>query len=318
MRRYIEVVAPGMISWFKKYFIPHEHNEHKPHLLRTQVTVFILGIILFAELLFLIPTLNVFTKSDFFAAIFSIVLVDSTNSERQKVNEPTLKINPLLEEAARLKAEDMAKKEYFAHTSPEGISPWFWLKKVGYNYSRAGENLAVHFVDSQDVVNAWMKSPSHKANILNENYTEIGIATAKGIYKGSEGIFVVQFFGRPVSNIKLTPSSATATTQIVVTTQPSESKTLPAETSITQESDLAKTQQYSSFTQKVLTQPKTLIRNLLFAFMIVIDLALLLTVLIKREFQYSNLILNGLIMFVIMTSLVLLNQYITTIHSGIS
>ncbi|MBI2627013.1 MAG: hypothetical protein HYW77_02100 [Parcubacteria group bacterium] len=307
-----------MISWFKKYFIPHEHNEHKPHLLRTQVTVFILGIILFAELLFLIPTLNVFTKSDFFAAIFSIVLVDSTNSERQKVNEPTLKINPLLEEAARLKAEDMAKKEYFAHTSPEGISPWFWLKKVGYNYSRAGENLAVHFVDSQDVVNAWMKSPSHKANILNENYTEIGIATAKGIYKGSEGIFVVQFFGRPVSNIKLTPSSATATTQIVVTTQPSESKTLPAETSITQESDLAKTQQYSSFTQKVLTQPKTLIRNLLFAFMIVIDLALLLTVLIKREFQYSNLILNGLIMFVIMTSLVLLNQYITTIHSGIS
>ena len=332
----MEILLPGMVSWFKKYFIPHEHNEHKPHLLRTEVTVFILGIVLFAELLFLIPALNIFTKSDFFAAIFSTVLVDSTNTERRKVNEPTLKINPLLEEAARLKAEDMAKERYFAHTSPEGITPWFWFKKVGYNYSRAGENLAVHFVDSQDIVNAWMKSPSHKANILNQNYTEIGIATAKGIYKGSEGIFVVQFFGRPASGIKLTTTTATAaipkiipkTSPIVAIIQTPEFKTLPAETNVTQEPDLTpplsskvgltKTQQYSSFTQKVLTNPKTLTKNLLSAFMVTVGLAMLLTIFVKRKFRYSGLILNGLVMSVIMTSLILLNQYITKIHSGIS
>ncbi len=97
-----------------------------------------------------------------------------------------------------MKADDMATKGYFAHTSPEGLTPWYWFAQVGYNYTYAGENLAINFNESKDVDTAWLASPTHRANILNSHYTEIGIATAQGMYKGVQATFVVQMFGTPV------------------------------------------------------------------------------------------------------------------------
>ncbi len=128
-------------------------------------------------------------------AIFSDVLVSLTNETRIDLDLATLKTDPLLEIAAKLKAEDMASKGYFAHTSPEGLNPWYWFQLVGYDYRYAGENLAVNFAESEDVHDAWLNSASHRANIVNGNYTDIGIATARGIYKGREAEFVVQLFG---------------------------------------------------------------------------------------------------------------------------
>jgi hypothetical protein len=61
----------------------------------------------------------------------------------------------------------------------------------------AGENLAIHFTDSSDVVGAWMDSPTHRANIMNGNYTEIGVGTAEGTYEGFKTMYVVQLFGTP-------------------------------------------------------------------------------------------------------------------------
>src|SRR3989344_4740191 len=90
----------------------------------------------------------------------------------------------------------MASKGYFAHVSPEGQSPWYWLKQAGYSFSYAGENLAVDFSDSADVSRAWLDSPGHRANILNKNFLETGVAISKGMYQGRETTFVVQFFGR--------------------------------------------------------------------------------------------------------------------------
>jgi hypothetical protein len=136
---------------------------------------------------------------DFLANVLPRVLVDLTNGERHLLNLNQLKISPLLEEAAQRKAEDMARKSYFAHVSPEGVTPWHWFDNVGYNFRYAGENLAVNFSDSNDVVKAWMDSTSHKANILSGHFTEIGIATAKGRYQGRETTFVVQMFGHPTS-----------------------------------------------------------------------------------------------------------------------
>lgn len=138
---------------------------------------------------------DVFIKLERLAAVLPSVLVQATNKERQGDNLGTLQENELLTRAAKLKAEDMASKGYFSHTSPEGVTPWTWLNIVGYPYEKAGENLAVNFIDSVDVINAWMKSPSHRDNILSDKYDEIGIATAKGEYKGKEGVFVVQYFG---------------------------------------------------------------------------------------------------------------------------
>lgn len=187
-----------MKKTFKKYFIPHHENEYKPHLLREAAVFTLAGIIL---LLFIIPVAApvLFSRVNFLASIISPLLVDLANEDRTLEGITTLSVSPALEEAARMKAEDMASKGYFAHTSPEGKTPWYWFEKAGYVYTRAGENLAVDFVDSSDVNKAWLASPTHRANIMNSKFTEIGIATAEGIYQGRTTIFVVQMFGAPAA-----------------------------------------------------------------------------------------------------------------------
>lgn len=133
----------------------------------------------------------------FFAAIFPEVLVMRANFDRGDEGEDALSINPLLQAAAEAKAADMAAKGYFAHTAPDGTPPWYWLHQAGYQFVAAGENLGVNFTESDTLHNAWMLSPSHRRNLLNRRFTEIGIGMAEGIYKGRPATFVVQFFGRP-------------------------------------------------------------------------------------------------------------------------
>lgn len=131
------------------------------------------------------------------AAVVSAILVDLANADRASQQIPALQVNPLLVAAAQAKANDMAAKGYFAHTSPDGVEPWHWFEEAGYTFEHAGENLAVDFSDSSDVERAWMNSPTHRENILDGKFTEIGIATAQGIYKGRLTTFVVQEFGSP-------------------------------------------------------------------------------------------------------------------------
>jgi len=140
--------------------------------------------------------------SPYVAAVISAVLVDLANDDRTELALPELKVNPVLVAAAQAKADDMAAKSYFSHTSPEGYNSWHWFKEAGYDYHYAGENLAVNFSDSSDVQEAWMASPTHRENIVNLRYSEIGIATAVGMYKGKEAVFAVQMFGRPKTEIE--------------------------------------------------------------------------------------------------------------------
>jgi Fe2+ or Zn2+ uptake regulation protein len=100
-----------------------------------------------------------------------------------------------LDKIAADKLEDMVENNYFAHTSPKGINPWFWFEKNKYDYKYAGENLAINFMRVEDQHEAWMKSPTHKKNILNSNYKEIGIAVGAGEINGQMGIITVQEFG---------------------------------------------------------------------------------------------------------------------------
>jgi hypothetical protein len=108
-----------------------------------------------------------------------------------------LQRNTVLDAAAQQKAQHMAKNEYFSHFSPTGVSPWHWFDEAGYVYAHAGENLAIHFTDSSEVVEAWMDSPTHRENIVDGKYTEIGVGTAKGTYEGYDTVYVVQLFGAP-------------------------------------------------------------------------------------------------------------------------
>lgn len=183
-------------KFLKHLFIPHEHNDYKPHFFRetSVLAIFLLTVLLFS----LSWGTNIYIKkNDMTAAVLPAVLVDLTNNSRTANNELALLRNPVLDKAAELKAKDMALNGYFAHTSPSGITPWHWFSEVGYSFVYAGENLAIDFTESVDVENAWMNSPTHRKNILNENFTEIGIATTDGFFEGKPTTFVVQMFGKP-------------------------------------------------------------------------------------------------------------------------
>lgn len=131
------------------------------------------------------------------STVLPAVVVDLTNEERADSAEAPLRRNATLDKAAQLKAQHMAEYEYFAHFSPDGVSPWHWFNEADYLFAHAGENLAIHFTDSSEVVEAWMRSPAHRENIVNGIYTEIGVGTAKGSFEGYDTVYVVQLFGTP-------------------------------------------------------------------------------------------------------------------------
>lgn len=185
------------IKDFKHLFIPSTENGFKPTFLEKFSMGIMLVLVLLSFAMANIQALLWMGSDTLVSTVLPAVIVDLTNSERTDARLISLKRNETLDRAAKLKADDMAQKEYFAHYSPEGVSPWFWFDKAEYRFVHAGENLAVHFTDSNDVVTAWMNSPTHKANIMNGSYTEIGVGTARGEYKGVPTVFVVQLFGTP-------------------------------------------------------------------------------------------------------------------------
>lgn len=106
---------------------------------------------------------------------FEKQVVDLTNKERAKNGLPALKIDTELSKVARIKSNDMATKKYFDHNSPTYGSPFDMMKKFGISYRSAGENIAMGQRSPEEVVKAWMNSEGHRANILNKNYTHIGV-----------------------------------------------------------------------------------------------------------------------------------------------
>ena len=125
-----------------------------------------------------------------------------TNSARaQNGGLPALLYNTTLEQSAQMKLDDMFAKQYFEHVSPTGVGPSDLAKTAGYAYVVVGENLALgNFENNAKLVDAWMASPGHRANILNVHYQEIGIAVGKGMYEGRETWLAVQSFGKPLSS----------------------------------------------------------------------------------------------------------------------
>lgn len=126
--------------------------------------------------------------------------IDQTNLQRAQNNLPALKENRLLNQAAQKKLQDMFAGQYFEHISPQGVGPAELAKAVNYEYVAIGENLALgNYKNDKDLVNAWMNSPGHRANILNTKYQEIGVAVGKGMFEGQEIWLAVQEFGKPAS-----------------------------------------------------------------------------------------------------------------------
>lgn len=179
------------------FFLPHERNNYRPYFFGAVSVAAISIAVLILELGFIAQIALVFPNTNFLASVLPGVLATLTNDARAAHNVQPLTPDPLLDKAAQLAANDMAAKGYFAHVSPDGKTPWYWLEQVGYQYSYAGENLAVNFSDSQDLQTAWMNSPTHFANIVKPEYTRIGFGTASGVYEGKDTTFVVEFFATP-------------------------------------------------------------------------------------------------------------------------
>jgi len=131
------------------------------------------------------------------AAVSTSEIAMLTNNERREKDIPALQRNALLDQAAEMKAKDMAANGYYAHVSPDGVTPMHWVEKAGYKYLIIGENLVVNRTDAEQVVDAFMGSPGHRANILRTDFTEIGIGVANGTYKGKDATFAVQIFAAP-------------------------------------------------------------------------------------------------------------------------
>jgi hypothetical protein len=210
--------SKALMAHITDSLVPHEGNKYLPTLLQARGMLATIAVVVFLFIGASVTQRALVSGSDFFAAVITGVLVDLANTDRAFNGLGILTPSPTLAYAAQLKAEDMAAKGYFAHTSPEGVSPWHWFKQANYGFLYAGENLAVHFSDSADVERAWMNSPTHRANILNSQFTEIGIATAKGYYQGRETIFVVQLFGTP--KVAKAPVAETRSQTLISTTIP--------------------------------------------------------------------------------------------------
>lgn len=135
----------------------------------------------------------------FLAQLTQDLVIARVNPHRTSVGVAALTVDPGLSEAARAKAEDMIARDYFAHTGPGGEVPWVWLDRVGYRYAAAGENLAKDFSDPTALVRAWLNSPTHRENIENGVFTDIGIGIASGEWRGTQTTVVVMFLGRKLS-----------------------------------------------------------------------------------------------------------------------
>ena len=179
-------------------FLPNIIRKERSFLLKhhSLLSYAIIGICLFSFNFFLTSNTNILGYA---TNINSQDLLTETNKLRAEINLPALQYNEKLSKAATEKANNMFEKDYWAHISPDGVEPWYFIKTAGYEYLYAGENLAVDFSTSDEVVEAWYNSPSHKENLLSSNYSEIGFAVVNGELKGRKTTLVVQMFGYPLN-----------------------------------------------------------------------------------------------------------------------
>lgn len=182
----------------KQTFLAHPDNNFRPHLIRRHGLAFALMLIIGIQV---VSTLQTDAQPQVlgYATNVSVSgLLSSTNSERAAAGKSALSLSGQLNTAAQGKANHMISHNYWAHNSPDGVTPWYWFGYAGYDYLTAGENLAYGFNTSSGVVSGWMNSPSHRSNMLNGAYEQVGFGIANGSnYQGGPNTVVVAHYGDP-------------------------------------------------------------------------------------------------------------------------
>jgi hypothetical protein len=145
-------------------------------------------------------------------------LLQYTNSQRASNGLGPLTLNSKLNTSAQAKANNMVSRDYWAHNTPDGDEPWVFIDASGYQYQKAGENLAYGFSNSEATVIGWMNSPTHRANILDQTYSEVGFGfvNAENFVTTGQETVVVAHYGEPM---KATASPTSVETKKAVTPQ---------------------------------------------------------------------------------------------------
>jgi hypothetical protein len=146
----------------------------------------------------------------FASSITPSQIIEQTNQQREKNGLSPLSISSELSQAALSKGQHMMSNQYWSHVAPDGTEPWIFISQSGYSYKVAGENLARDFDITSRMISAWMASTSHRSNILNSRYTDIGVAVIDGSLQGVETTLVVQMFGHPSSNANKSETAVTS------------------------------------------------------------------------------------------------------------
>ncbi|MFA5021584.1 MAG: CAP domain-containing protein [Patescibacteria group bacterium] len=204
-KREVKELSSGRETWqrfcgdsknlVKDFFVPHSGNNFKPWSLRPKSLASYVALALIIKLVAIgILFLSYPTPAEL-SAIVSDRIVALINQSRAEAGVESLKENNNLDKFAQDKGNDMITRDYFAHDTPDGKRPWQWIDKSEYDYTYAGENLAMDFVDAETVHDAFMKSPTHRRNILNSKYKDVGIAVLNGEINGHPTILLVEFFG---------------------------------------------------------------------------------------------------------------------------
>lgn len=288
------------------YFFPHERNNYRPHLFSgVSIAILVAAVILF-EGAYLVQTRFVFLKTDFLASVLPGALVALTNQDRATQGLAGVTEDALLNQAAQAAAEDMAANGYFAHISPDGKTPWYWLEQVGYKYSYAGENLAMNFTDSENVELAWMDSPTHRANIVKPQYTEVGFGTANGIYEGQETIFVVEFFAAPATlqpsapeqgELAMLPAGPVPTVSTSVEVLGIQTAATPAPVS-------------PSWFARLLASPLNTLLAIFTILFSIIAIVLSIAVLVRVRVQHPSVLVGGTVLLILIgTSMLLSSEF---------
>lgn len=205
-------------SIFSHLFHPRRSNNHRARILHSIAYVYLSGVVIAFALG--IQFFSHFGQKfgavlGFASTITPAQVIEKTNEQRRLAGLPPLVVNQQLTQAALAKGQNMMTNQYWSHVAPDGTEPWYFIQQAGYKYRVAGENLARDFAETDTMVSAWMSSPTHKANILNSKYTEIGIAVISGTLEEYETTLVVQMFGQPaVTQPSITTNAADTTKKV--------------------------------------------------------------------------------------------------------
>lgn len=292
----------------RDFFIPHEGNDHRPKSLHPKSLAVYLFIAIMLKVFATGALFFIYPDPASMARIIAEEMIQLTNQARKEDGEPLLKVSPVLSKAALQKGEDMMQRGYFSHDTPEGKKPWSWIDKKDYDYIFAGENLAMDFTSGEMIQKAFMKSPSHRRNILDIDFKEIGVAVVSGKMFGNDTDILVIFFGTKRKDY-VVAKKETKTSPRAAIIQPTPTPriandAISAEKGETSEGIIVLGSEKKS-SDDLITFIIEWMNMLFIAFVLYVGMCLILNIFIKIKIQHQSLILQSIVVLSLIISLLI-------------